>query len=65
LSVLALISSVLLIQLGVMSVVVAAAYWSVKGSGMAAATGLGLMAVGLRSILMFIRRWKERRRPPA
>jgi hypothetical protein len=43
---------------------VGAAYWSAKGSGVAAACGLLLVAIGSRFILAYFRRLKDKRRKP-
>ncbi|MDR2455668.1 MAG: hypothetical protein LBE49_03610 [Deltaproteobacteria bacterium] len=61
---LSLISSLIITELGLLSILVGAAYWSAKGSGVAAACGLLLVAIGSRFILAYFRRLKDKRRKP-
>jgi energy-converting hydrogenase Eha subunit C len=64
LSLLSLISSLVLTELGLLSILVGAAYWSAKGSGVAAAFGLLLVIIGSRFFLAYFRRLKDKRRKP-
>jgi uncharacterized membrane protein len=64
LTLLSLIASLFLILVGLLSLLTGAAYWSVKGSAVAAFCGLALVATGLLTILGIGRRLGEKRRRP-
>jgi hypothetical protein len=57
-----LASSIILIHLGLLSLTAAAAYWSVKGSGVAMAAGLVLIGFGVSALTGFCRRIGGQRR---
>jgi hypothetical protein len=64
LSLITLVSALILTQLGLLSIMVGAAYWSVKGSGVAALAGLLLILVGARSTMAVWRRLGGQERRP-
>ena len=54
-----LVSALVLTQLGILSILIGAAYWNEKGAGVAAAAGLALIIIGAWSVIGMFRRVKE------
>jgi hypothetical protein len=64
LSVVILLSALLLTQMGILSIMVGAAYWPVKGAAVAATAGIALALIGAWSAIGVCRRFAENRRQP-